>query len=398
MTFLRMQDAISRREPAPRPITLSDFILENMEAILLEWEKFAASIPAASGMDTKALRNDAERILQAIALDLSQSQSDEQQETKAKGHAPKPLRTSAANEHGSVRQSEGFGLNEMVSEFRALRASVIRLWTRELPFAERETLDQLTRFHEAVDQALHDSVERFSTGLDRSRDLLLGILGHDLRSPLGAAINSARYLLQSEGLSGVQIKSTSIILRSGTRIEQIVSDILDIARTRLGGSLPIAPAPANLSVICQQVVEETQAFHPEHRVTFKPVGDLRGDFDEGRVGQLLTNLVENAIRHGAADKPVAITASASASDLVIGVHNEGAPIPPTELRRIFEPLTQSENGRNKSEGLGLGLYSAQLIAQAHGGDINVESFEHEGTTFTVRLPRHPSGPRKGSTG
>jgi len=395
---LRMQDAISRPDPAHNPITLSDFILENMEAILLEWENFAASIPAASGMDTKALRNDAEKILRAIALDLSQTQSDEQQETKSRGHAPRPPRASAANEHGNVRQIEGFGLNEMVSEFRALRASVIRLWTRDLPGANREALDQLTRFNEAVDQALHDSVERFSTGLDRSRDLLLGILGHDLRSPLGAAINSARYLLQSEGLSGVQIKSTSIILRSGTRIEQIVSDILDIARTRLGGSLPIAPAPANLSVICQQVVEETQAFHPEHRVTFKPVGDLRGDFDEGRVGQLLTNLVENAIRHGAADKPVAITASASASDLVIGVHNEGAPIPPTELRRIFEPLTQSENGRNKSEGLGLGLYIAQLIAQAHGGDINVESFEHDGTTFTVRLPRHPSGPRKGSTG
>jgi signal transduction histidine kinase len=393
-----MQDAISRREPAHNPITLSDFILQNMEGILLEWEKFASSIPAASGMDTKALRNDAEKILRAIALDLSQSQSDEQQETKSKGHAPKPLRISAANEHGSVRQIEGFGLNEMVSEFRALRASVIRLWTRDLPGANPAALDQLTRFNEAVDQALHDSVERFSAGLDRSRNLLLGILGHDLRSPLGAAINSAKYLLQSEGLSGVQIKSTSIILRSGTRIQQIISDILDIARTRLGGSLPIAAAPANLGVVCQQVVEETQAFHPEQRVTFEPAGDLRGDFDEGRVSQLLTNLVENAIRHGAVGKPVTITASASAADLVVGVHNEGAPIPPAELRRIFEPLTQGENGRNRPEGLGLGLYIAQLIAHAHGRDINVESSERDGTTFTVRLPRHPSGPRQGSTG
>ncbi len=369
-----------------------------MEAILLEWENFAASIPAASGMDTKALRNDAEKILRAIALDLSQTQSDEQQETKSKGHAPRPLRASAANEHGGVRQIEGFGLNEMVSEFRALRASVVRLWTRDLSRANPEALDQLTRFNEAVDQALHDSVERFSAGLDRSRDLLLGILGHDLRSPLGAAINSAKYLLQSEGLSGVQFKSTSIILRSGARIQQIISDILDVARTRLGGSLPIAPAPANLSAVCQQVVEETQAFHPEHRVTFKPAGDLRGDFDEGRVSQLLTNLVENGIRHGASDKPVTITASGSAADVVIGVHNEGAPIPPTELRRIFEPLTQSENGRNKSEGLGLGLYIAQLIAHAHGGDIKVESSEHDGTAFTVRLPRHAPGPRQGSTG
>lgn len=368
-------------------MTLAEFIVRNMEEILAAWEDFARSIPAAESLDPKALRDHAEKMLKAIAHDLVQSQSAEQQSEKSMGRAPEPVckNDTAATSHGTDRYTAGFDLEALVSEYRALRATVVRLWTREVCSDDRET--QLSRFNEAIDQALHESVLRYAEEVGRSRELFLGVVGHDLRTPLGAILHSAQYLLQSEGLSGEQLKAAARVHRSGTRIQQMLSDLLDVTRTRLGGGLPIDPKPMDLSDTSRHVTEEAQAFHPACTIVSSATGDCRGTWDETRLYQLLSNLVENAIRHGAPEKPVSVATMAHADEVTVSVHNEGAAIPPSELRAIFEPMRQGQSGPKRAEGLGLGLYIARAIASAHHGTIAVESTLPAGTTFTVHLPR-----------
>lgn len=368
-------------------MTLAEFIVRSMEEILAAWEDFARSIPAAETLDRKALRDHAELMLKAIARDLGQFQSAEQQSEKSMGRAPEPAckDDTAATSHGTDRYTAGFDLKALVSEYRALRATVVRLWTRDVCSHDRET--QLSRFNEAIDQALHESVLRYSEEVDRSRELFLGVVGHDLRTPLGAILHSAQYLLQSEGLSGEQVKAAARVHRSGTRIQQMLSDLLDVTRTRLGGSIPLELKPMDLSDVSKHVTEEAQAFHPGRTILWSTTGDCRGTWDETRLYQLLSNLVGNAIRHGAPDKPVSVATMAGADEVKVSVHNEGAPIPPSEIRAMFEPMRQGRDGSKRAEGLGLGLYIARAVATAHHGAINVESTIEAGTTFTVHLSK-----------
>ena len=371
-------------------MSLSEFIVSEMEEILEEWERYARTLSSASGMGPVSLRDHAEAILKSVAHDIAQPQSAEQQESKSKGKGARHDDDTAAEEHAGARQSEGFSLNEMVSEYRALRASVIRLWTRAMSAADRATLDELTRFNEAIDQALTESIARYSRRLDRSRELFLGVLGHDLRSPLGAVMNSTHYLLHSDGLSGAQVKAVSVISRGATRARDMIADLLDVARTRLGEALPIAPAPIDLASTCLEAVEEARAYYPDREITYSAAGELGGTWDAARLRQMLSNLVDNAIRHGAADTPVAVSAYGASHDAFVGVHNEGAPIPASARARIFEPLARGDEDpldHRRVGSMGLGLYIARAIAQAHGGSIDVQSSKEKGTTFTARLPR-----------
>jgi signal transduction histidine kinase len=367
-------------------MTLDQFILSNMEPILVEWERFARGIPEAKGMDARALRDHAAKILQAISRDLQQAQTPAEQAAKSKGLAPDAAGPdSAATLHGTDRYTGGFDLDSLLSEYRALRASVSRLWTPGLSTGNREM--QLCRFHEAIDQALHESVFRYSEELDRSRELFLGILGHDLRNPLAVCLSSAQYLLQSHGMTAEQTKAASRIVRSSTTIQNMVGDLLDVARTRLGSGMPVERSAMDLLPTCRHAVDEAHAFHPGSAVELESTGELRGSWDETRMYQLLANLVSNALRHGASGRPVTLRASGEPAHVVLSVHNEGEPIAPSQIRRIFEPMVQTGEGSARSEGLGLGLFIAQAIVDAHHGTITVESSARDGTTFTVRMPR-----------
>jgi signal transduction histidine kinase len=145
----------------------------------------------------------------------------------------------------------------------------------------------------------------------------------------------------------------------------------------------------DLARTAKHVTEEAHAFHPTRTVVFTATGDCRGTWDEIRLYQLLSNLVENAIRHGASEKPVKVEAVGKGDEVQVAVHNDGPPILQSELRSIFEPMKQTAEGHKRAEGLGLGLYIARAIATAHHGAIDVESMKETGTTFTVRLPHHP---------
>jgi signal transduction histidine kinase len=370
---------------------LSRFILANIDQILGEWEKFARTIPAAAGMDAAALRNDAAKILTTIARQMEMDQSGSDQEAKSKGQAFRAtgdLETSAES-HGSVRLDSGFNLNEMVSEYRALRATVIRLWTRDLSTIDGDALYDLTRFNEGIDQALTESIARYTALRDRARELFLGILGHDLRTPLGVVMLSAQFLLKSKGLTETQSKAASRMLGSGARIKALVSDLVDVTHTRLGGSLPIEAEPMDLALTCHEAVDEMRAVHPDRTFELNVSGDLSGTWDPARLRQIIANLLQNAIQHGTEGAPVTVSAYGQQERVVLTVHNEGLPISESARQRIFEPLVRGERRiePRKSSSLGLGLYIVRQITIAHGGSIAVKSSQDEGTSFVVSLPR-----------
>lgn len=373
-------------------MTLSQFIRKNIEIILTEWEQFASTIPSAAGMDKRALRNDAKEVLLTIALDMEDSQSDKEQSIKSKGLKARNGggETDAAT-HASGRFIEGFSLDEMVSEFRALRASVIRLWLKQPEAETRERLLELIRFNEGIDQALTESIERFSEQLNYSRELFMGMLGHDLRTPLQVILQSTRVVSKVSG--DVQQQAILHIDRSARHIKRMVDDLLDVARTRLGASFPLEPQPIDAAVLCRQLVEDSRAISRGHDIRFEASGDLNGVWDSARLHQLLTNLLRNAIQHGDAATPITVRAIGEESHALFEVHNFGEPVPPSKLQSIFEPMVRGKAGAEmggQSENLGLGLYIARTIAKAHSGTLSVESSRDRGTSFRARLPRAPS--------
>ena len=355
---------------------LAQFILANLRPLLDDWEQFARTIPAASELDRKGLRDHAEQMLRNIATDLCTAQTAGEQLAKSQGESPDVNGDTAAETHAGERHEQGFDLSQMVMEYRALRATVVRQWTRLVQRAGPDDLQDLIRFNEAIDQAQTESITRFMRNLDASRELLLGTLGHDLRTPVGAILQSGIYLQRSGGLTPKQEEAATIIATSGARVGKLANNLLEMARVRLGSRMTIERTSVNLTALCRDVVAECTASRPGHQVVLNASVDVLGWWDEGRVAQLLSNLLENALKYGAAASPVTMTLLADDDVASINVHNFGATIPADRLRWIFEPFSRGGAGEgrsNYSEGFGLGLYIAWEIARAHGGDIQVES-------------------------
>ncbi|MGI9042689.1 MAG: ATP-binding protein [Gemmatimonadaceae bacterium] len=372
---------------------LADFIEQNLDAILKEWVAFAAESGAAGEtLDLKALRDHAVPMLEVIIADLRTPQTHDEQKAKSKGQGERVAGSedTAAEVHGAGRAEEGFTIAEMVSEYRALRASVLRLWTQSEGTLTAEDLEDLTRFNETIDQSLAESTQRFARDFEKSRDLFMGILGHDLRSPLSAVISGSEFMLDDQTMSPERRAIGKAILSSAKRMNRMVADLLDFTRGRLGSGIPLTRAQADLGDTIRTGIDEVVATHPDRPVTFTPTGDLTGSWDTGRIGQLISNLVNNAVQHGNPESRVDVSASGERDDVVVRVHNDGAPIPAASLPDIFSPFKRLKPGApatNTSGNMGLGLYIAERIVTAHGGTIEVRSSDEAGTLFTVRIPR-----------
>jgi signal transduction histidine kinase len=373
---------------------LSDFILANRGPILAEWEVFARTCaPASTAMDVVALRDHADEMLTVIAEDLCTVQTPYEQSEKSKGRSParSPGASTAAEAHGSGRATSGFTIGQMATEFRALRASVVRLWSLELREITSTDLDDLTRFNEAIDQALAESVMRYSEDLDRAREMFVAILGHDLRTPLSAVLTSAKFMLETQELKEPHLTLASRIVNSSTRMGHLVADLLDFTRSRLGTGIPIERAEMSMDKVVHDVVHEVSAAHPHSTLQVDTRGAHQGNWDSARMSQALANLISNAVEHGAADAPVTVELTGDEEEMVIAIHNAGSAIPSEQLNGIFNPMKVRESGGNGPGGplgnLGLGLYIAAQIVDAHDGTIGVDSSPAHGTTFTIRLPR-----------
>jgi signal transduction histidine kinase len=378
---------------------LSLFINEHIEPILTEWDNFARTLaPAANGMSTAMLRNHAEQILRAIASDIETEQSREQQYQKSRGLAPTVLEESAASLHGTIRQSSGFTMAQLTAEYRALRASVLRLWLPAVGQFTDGTLVDTVRFNEAIDQALAESVVTYSAQAARARDLFLAVLGHDLRAPLATMSMVGEYLCKSEEAAARVSQVGERVKRSAALMGAMVNDLLEYTRAELGGAMPMHPGKTDIRDICKSAVEDASAMNPNCVFKLDAGGgeDLVGVFDGTRLHQLVCNLLINAAQYRESGSPVMIVARGESEAIWIQVMNRGKPIPDEALQSIFQPLVQlsiegQQNGRPATS-LGLGLFVAREIAYAHGGTITAISNETDGTVFTVRLPKkHTNG-------
>ncbi|MGF6758954.1 ATP-binding protein [Paraburkholderia sp. GAS42] len=369
---------------------LADFILRDMEAILAQWETFAGTLlPAAANMRSLALRDHAQQILEAVAKDLSTFQTSDAQFEKSIGQAPKLAGApeTAAQTHALLRARGGFDINQLAAEYRALRASVLRLWIDECQ-PDMPHLDDIIRFNEAIDQAIAESISFFSAQVDQARNLLLGMLGHDMRSPLQTILMTASYLAALNAGDKVS-EAASRLIRSGAQMQALLDDMLDFNRTRLGLGINIAPTEGDLAKRFADELDLVRAVHPDRQLDLDVAGNCQGVWDGRRLQQLLGNLVLNAIKYGAPDAPVRVTLTGEAAEVRLEVKNSGPSIESSVLDHMFDPLQRGPNHqeRNAGSSLGLGLYIAREIAKAHGGVIDARSDETE-TVFVVRLPRH----------
>lgn len=371
---------------------LADYIAENQESVLDEWEAYAREIPSSRGMEKEALRDHARQMLLAIVDDLRTPQSAQEQKDKSRGRGKQANDgvESGAEQHASGRLRAGFSLNDLISEFRALRASVLRLWGKSSAQAQQSDLDDITRFNEAIDQAVAESVARYTATVGQAQDVFLGMLGHDLRNPLGAITMSAQFLMQDRALDARHVKAATMIYSSSKQMGRLIGDLLDFTRTRLGRGIPLSCAQTDLADLLRQTVAQACAFHPERSIELDANADATGVWDAARIGQVFSNLIANAIKHGDPDAPVNVKLQGDADSVTAIIHNLGEPIPDDALPRIFDPLCQvspKTTAPPDAAGIGLGLYITREIVQAHAGTVSVSSTQDQGTTFTVRLPR-----------
>ncbi len=265
---------------------------------------------------------------------------------------------------------------------RAFIASLAQLCADAFARARRHDAEHAAR---ARAEAAEETARRAAT----LQDQVLAVVGHDLRTPLAsitmAVAMAKRRCPPDDRLSA----SLDRIARSGRRMNEIIRDLLDVARARQGIGITLTHRPISADEICEQAIAELQHVHPGRSVRLCASGELRLEGDRSRLLQAVSNLVGNALQHGARDAQVSVEATGDTEGIVIRVRNGGAPIADALLEEIFEPFRRGDGAGEASGSLGLGLFVVREIAHAHGGSVSVSS-DTTGTTFELRIPRTPS--------
>ncbi|WP_257230402.1 sensor histidine kinase KdpD [Pseudomonas sp. SbOxS1] len=294
---------------------------------------------------------------------------------------PKPMDWRATSPSPSSRPMAIFS-GHCVPSTRCLR-----MWmSRPLPMA-------LTLFAQLIAMSLdtQNNLEITKAALvtahehARLREQFVAVLGHDLRTPL-SAIRMSADLLETKTTDKRSLKLISAIRSSSTRMGMLIENVLDFARGRMGGGIPIKRQLVDdLGNTLRLTLDEVQSSNPE--ATFVHSLNIPAGVycDSLRISQLLSNLLGNAVTHGSPATPITVQAYAEENEIVISVKNQGTPIPPQLMPLLFEPFTRSEAGQ-RGEGLGLGLYIASQITTAHNGTLNVVSTIESGTCFVARFP------------
>jgi len=383
---------------------LSAFILSNMERILQEWEDFARALGAVTkSMDAKALRDHAKDILSDVAADLEIYQTAAQQEAKSKGSVQAPhseFAATGAGRHGDVRATEGFTLDQMVSEYRALRASVLRLWTRAGGMADRSEAEQITRFNEAIDEALAESVKRYARDVERliaaahakERMAALGTLsaglGHDMSN-----------VLMPMGVSIAELEHAALPPASKPMLEALRRSVEHLrGLTRGLRSLSADPEDARVSPASTDLSTWWAEATLPYKWTLSADVRLHASGVESTalpavavpkhvLMQAVFNLVQNAAEalssQGGGNIWVSATEDRDEGTVSLQVRDDGPGMDAQTLARCTEPFfTTKPRGR----GTGLGLSLVRTAMERHGGRLLINSEPGKGSTFALILP------------
>ena len=368
--------------------SLADFIERHTEAIVQHAIAFARTVKVDTPLDEVALRDHLPGIVGAVVEDLRTTQTRAQEIEKSEGRAVPAAgapRSTAAT-HALHRAHSGYTISQLVSEYRALRASVMRLWAED-PVHASVPREEITRFNEAIDEAIAESVSYYAAEVERWRNIFLGALGHDLRSPLGAIVMTSE-LIARMAVDAPIADAAQRLIRSGERMRSLLDRLLVYNRANIGIGFELEKSAVDLARECGEEIDLLRAAMPDVQIHYEAPAAMPGHFDAPRVREALANLVVNAHKYGTRGARIDVVLTASGPDVELSVANLGEQIPTATLDTMFEPLRRVgvTTGEAERASLGLGLFIVDQIARAHAGSIGVDS--GDGTTiFRLRLPK-----------
>lgn len=364
---------------------LAEFIERNHGRIVDAWQQFVEQLPSFDGqISTAELRTHAGRMLDAVVGDM---RSPPQPDRAAAPPEPQEARGAGASEHGLQRHAAGLSLVALTSEFRALRAVVLRLWAGAGFVRSPAAFDDLVMFNESLDRVTAEAVQAFAQAAERDRALVMGIVAHDLRGPLQTASMASHILAHRHPQVG-QDETMAQLRRSLARMVPMVDDLMAVAAFGLRGPMNVRPVSMDLAALATEIVAEVAAEFPSHRFVLETRGAQVGNWDKARLGQLLSNLLRNAAAHGDPEGVIRVVLTEGEGHAVLSVHNRGPVIPPAERASLFSPTARGSTAKAGAH-LGLGLFIVREIARGHGGSVGVTSDSEHGTVFSVLLPTDP---------
>ena len=381
----------------------------------MEWEAFARSIWPGAAVGPEELRDDAKAILLATVEDMRSAQTPGEQSEKSMGRGQRGAASFAFDRasatHGVGRVVSGFDLESVIAEYRAVRASVIRLWRDSGPDPDKHDLDDLTRFNESMDQSLTQAVSAYTHHVaherekafvleqnlraaaeeaNRAKDMFLATLSHEIRTPLNAIVGWLP-ILRDENCNDEDLaEGLEVIERNARAQVKLIDDVLDVSRI-ISGKLRVEPRLCEMCEIINAGVDAIRAAAEARNITLDvrlDPGANRGYCDPTRIQQVIWNLASNAVKFTPKGGRVGVTLGRDQSSLQIQVSDTGQGIEPALLPHIFDRFRQGESStRRRFGGLGLGLSIVKTLVEAHGGTVEAQSpGVGQGSTFTVRLP------------
>ncbi len=350
---------------------VSDHLRQHVNDVMEHWLGTCERLPGMENMSRGALIDHLPEFLEGMAKWIEGDQA-----------SARKLFDLLAEGHALQRAGHGVPLETLTAEYTVLRRVVLRRLAEVLP-PSREVLDDLVQFNEGMDEAIGQAVQRYTRYRDLLRDRFIGILGHDLRNPLGSVAMSSASILAWTRDDRTRRLAT-VINRSADRMARMVSAISDFTRAHLGGGIPIEPLTIDMHEVCEEAAMEIRAAYPDREVIVSCSGSGMGAWDHDRVLQVLSNLLGNAVQHAQSTIQLTVREEPDRRAVTTSVHNDGSVIPAEDIPRMFDPFRGSRRG-----GLGLGLYIVQQIALAHGTTCEVHTTKADGTTFTIRWPRTP---------
>lgn len=293
----------------------------------------------------------------------------------------------AARIHGKQRAHAAYSLGDLVMEIGLARTVTIEHLP---PGTERKQL-RLVDVH--FDRMMKEAAEEFIDQSERRqredalfRDRILGVLSHDLRNPLQAISMGLDLVLRDRDLRTATRRAAERAESSAARMRRMIRDLLDFTRTQEGGALRLQCEPLDVRALCDEIVEELRIANPGRDIEVTASGRTRGEWDRDRLAQVVSNLVGNALEHGEPGTPITVSIfGESEAGPAIEVTNRGQPIPASNRKAIFEAFRRGVDAPRHNGNLGLGLFIAQRIVEAHDGSLALTKSDGT-TTFTVRLP------------